>query len=90
VGCTRSDHRYRLRFKRKEERGFLRLLERVLHNEVDKVVVLCEDRLTRFGFDTLRRVFEAHGTTIEVLNHVEIKSSQQGRRPSHDNIPLLR
>ena len=72
-----------------KRRGFLRLLDRVLHNEVDKVVVLYEDRLTRFGFDTLRRVFEAHGTTIEVLNHVEIKSPQQGRRPSHDNIPLL-
>jgi len=44
---------------------------------VDKVVVLYEDRLTRFGFDTLLRVFEAHGTTIEVLNHVEMKSPQQ-------------
>jgi len=60
-----------------KRRGFLRLLDRVLHNEVDKVVVLCEDRLTRFGFDTLRIVFEAHGTTIEVLNHVEIKSPRQ-------------
>ena len=60
-----------------KRRGFLRLLDRVLHNEVDKVVVLYEDRLTRLGFDTLRRVFEAHGTTIEVLNHVEIKSPQQ-------------
>ncbi len=49
----------------------------MLHNEVDKVVVLYEDRLTRFGFNTLRRVFEAHGTTIEVLNHVEMKPPQQ-------------
>ena len=31
-----------------KRKGFLRLLERVLHNEVDKVVVLYEDRLTRF------------------------------------------
>ena len=60
-----------------KRRGFLRLLDRVLHNEVDKVVVLYENRLTRFGFDTLRRVFEAHGTTIEVLNQVEMKSPQQ-------------
>ena len=60
-----------------KRKGFLRLLDRVLHNEVDRVVVLYEDRLTRFGFDTLRRVFEAHGTSIEVLNQVEIKSPQQ-------------
>ena len=53
-----------------KRRGFLRLLDRVVHNEVDKVVVLYEDRLTRFGFDTLKKVFEAHGTTIEVLNPV--------------------
>jgi len=41
------------------------------------VVMLYEDRLTRFGFDTLREVFEVHGTSIEVLNQVEMKSPQQ-------------
>jgi putative resolvase len=60
-----------------KRKGFLKLLDRVLHNEVDKVVILYEDRLTRFGFDTLRKVFEAHGTSIEVLNQVEMKSPQQ-------------
>jgi len=60
-----------------KRRGFLRLLDRVLHNEVDKVVVLYEDRLTGFGFDTLKKVFEAHGTTIEVLNQTDAKPPQQ-------------
>jgi putative resolvase len=60
-----------------KRKGFLKLLDRVLHNEVDKVVILYEDRLTRFGFDTLRKVFEAHGTSIDVLNQVEMKSPQQ-------------
>ncbi|PSN93079.1 IS607 family transposase [Candidatus Marsarchaeota G2 archaeon ECH_B_2] len=60
-----------------KRRGFLRLLDRVVHNEVDKVVVLYEDRLTRFGFDTLKKVFEAHGTTIEVLNQTDVKPPQQ-------------
>ncbi|MGC9088511.1 MAG: IS607 family transposase, partial [Conexivisphaera sp.] len=58
-------------------KGFLKLLDRVLHNEVDKVVVVHEDRLTRFGFDTLKKVFEAHGTSVEVLNQLEMKSPQQ-------------
>lgn len=49
-------------------KSFLRLLDRVLHNKVDKVTILYEDRLTRFGFDTLKMMFEAHGTSIEVLN----------------------
>jgi len=58
-------------------KGFLKLLDKVLHNEVDKVVILYEDRLTRFGFDTLKRVFEEHGTSIEVLNQTDVKPLQQ-------------
>jgi len=60
-----------------KRKGFLKLLDKVLHNEVDKVVILYEDRLTRFGFDTLKRVFEEHGTSIEVLNQTDVKPPQQ-------------
>ena len=58
-------------------KGFLKLLDKILHNEVDKVVILYEDRLTRFGFDTLKRVFEEHGTSIEVINQTDAKPPQQ-------------
>ena len=60
-----------------KRKGFLRLLDRALHNEVDKVPVLHEDRLTRFGFEASRKVFEGHGTTIEVLNQADVKPPQQ-------------
>ena len=62
-----------------KRKGFLRLrlLDRVLHDEVDKVVILHEDRLTRFGFEASREVFEGHGTTIEVLNQTDAKPPQQ-------------
>ena len=62
-----------------KRKGFLRvrLLDRVLHNEVDKVVILHEDRLTRFGFEASKKVFEGHGTTIEVLNQTDVKPPQQ-------------
>ena len=61
-----------------KRKGFLRLrlLDRVLHNEVDKVVILYEDRL-RFGFEALKKVFEGHGTTIDVLNLADAKPPQQ-------------
>ena len=61
-----------------KRKGFLRLrlLDRVLHNEVDKVVILYEDRL-RFGFEALKKVFEGHGTTIEVLNQADVKPPQE-------------
>ena len=40
-----------------KRKGFLRLrlLDRVLHNEVDKVLVLHEDRPARFGFEALKK-----------------------------------
>ena len=52
-------------------------MDRVLHNEVNKVVILYEDGLTRFGFDTLKKVFEEHGTNIEVLNQTDAKPQQE-------------
>jgi len=62
-----------------KRKGFLRvrLLDRVLHNEMGKLLVLYEDRLTRFGFGTLKKVFEGHGTTIEVLNLADAKPPQE-------------
>jgi len=52
-------------------RGFLRLLEMVTERKVSKVIIVCEDRLTRFGFETLRKMFQVFGTAIEVINSGE-------------------
>jgi putative resolvase len=52
-------------------RGFLRLLEMVTERKVSKVIIVYEDRLTRFGFETLRRMFQVFGTAIEVINSGE-------------------
>lgn len=60
-----------------KRKGYAKLLDRVLHNEVERVVVVYEDRLTRFGIDTLRKVFEAHETQLEVLNQAEPQSPPQ-------------
>jgi putative resolvase len=52
-------------------RGFLRLLEMVTERKVSRVIIVYEDRLTRFGFETLRKLFQAFGTEIEVVNSGE-------------------
>jgi len=52
-------------------KNFLKLLEIVSERKVSKVIVAYEDRLTRFGFKILRRLFSAFGTEIEVINHGE-------------------
>ncbi|MBS7613781.1 IS607 family transposase [Candidatus Bathyarchaeota archaeon] len=54
-----------------KRKSFLKLLETVSEKRVSKVIVAYEDRLTRFGFEILRRIFSAFGTEIEVINHEE-------------------
>jgi putative resolvase len=54
-----------------KRKGFLKLLEMVAERKVSKVIVAYKDRLTRFGFETLRKMFQAFGTAIEVVNSEE-------------------
>ncbi|MEM3569634.1 MAG: IS607 family transposase [Candidatus Jordarchaeales archaeon] len=50
-------------------KNFLKLLDMVFERKISKVIVAYEDRLTRFGIETLRRVFSVFGTEITVINH---------------------
>jgi len=52
-------------------KGFLRLLEMVTERKISRVIIVYGDRLTRFGFETLRKMFQAFGTEIEVINSEE-------------------
>ena len=52
-------------------KNFLKLLNLVCEKKVSKVIVAYEDRLTRFGFETLKKMFSAFGTEIEVVNRKE-------------------
>ena len=52
-------------------KSFLKLLDMVSGRMVSKVIITYEDRLTRFGFETLRKFFQVFGTEIEVINNEE-------------------
>ena len=58
-------------------KGFQKLLDLVLNNEVSKVIVTHKDRLTRFGFETLKRIFEKHGTEIVVIYDKDSDSKEE-------------
>ncbi len=56
----------------KEDRnGLQKLFDIVERRQADVVVVEFRDRLTRFGFDYLKRYFESHGVKIEVVEETE-------------------
>jgi putative resolvase len=52
-------------------KSFLKLLDMVTSKKVSKVIIAYKDRLTRFGFETLRKFFQVFGTEIEVINNEE-------------------
>jgi len=56
----------------KEDRsGLQKLFDIVEKQQADVVVVEFRDRLTRFGFDYLKRYFESHGVRVEVVEETE-------------------
>ncbi len=57
--------------------GFLKLLNMVSEGKASKVIVAYEDRLARFGFETLMRLFSAFGTEIEVINREERSPNEE-------------
>jgi len=56
----------------KEDRnGLQKLFDIVEKHQTDVIVVEFKDRLTRFGFDYLKRYFESHGVRVEVVEETE-------------------
>jgi putative resolvase len=52
-------------------RNFLKLLELVTQKRVSAVIVVSPDRLTMFGFETLKRLCSKFGTSILAINEEE-------------------
>ncbi|MEM4877324.1 MAG: IS607 family transposase [Thermoplasmata archaeon] len=52
-------------------KSFLKLLDMVSERRISKVIIAYENRLTRFGIETLKKMFTTFGTEIEVIKHEE-------------------
>ena len=63
-----SDIGSSMNYKRK---GLLELLDRIIKNEVEKVVVLYKDRLSRFGFELIEYVASLYECEIEVIDNTQ-------------------
>ena len=56
---------------KENRKSFLKLLDMVSERRISKVIIAYEDRLTRFGIETLKKMFTTFGTEIEVIKHEE-------------------
>lgn len=64
----------------------LELLERINQNEVEKVVVLYKDRLSRFGFELIEYVASLRGCEIEIIDNTQ-KTEQE--EPVKDLVQII-
>lgn len=72
--------------KRKQLQKLLRM---VLNNEVSRIFITYEDRLTRFGFEYLRTMCEMHGTEIIVVKDIDVKKSIEQQELMEDIMSLI-
>ena len=57
--------------------GLNTLIDKILNEEVDKVVVLHKDRLLRFGFELIENLCKRYGTSIEVVDNTPKTEEQE-------------
>lgn len=60
-----------------KNKGLVKLLELISHNQINRVVILYKDRLVRFGFEMIEKLCELHNVTLEVVNNTETSKKQE-------------
>lgn len=72
-----------------DRKGFQKLCEMVIQNEVELIVIENKDRLMRFGFESFEGMFRYFGTKILVLSE-EIQNKTYEQELSEDLISIIR
>ena len=65
------------------------MLREIFAGNVDKVFVSYKDRLTRFGFDYFKHIFDEFGTKIVVLDELEETNSSFQKELANDLISII-
>lgn len=57
--------------------GFNRLTDLVVQGEVSKVIIEHKDRLTRFQFNFIRKLFMSYGCEVVILNGTDVSNEEE-------------
>jgi predicted site-specific integrase-resolvase len=60
-----------------ERKGFISLLDSIMHGKVKEVVVAHNDRLTRIGFNFILHICKHYNTKLTVLSNKEHRSAKR-------------
>lgn len=57
--------------------GFNRLTDLVIQGKVSKVIIEHKDRLTRFQFNFIRKLFTSYGCEVVILNGTDVSNEEE-------------
>lgn len=57
--------------------GFVKLTDLVINRKVNKLVVEHKDRLTRFQFKFIKKMFESYGCEVIVINGMDVSDTDE-------------
>lgn len=57
--------------------GFNRLTDLIINGNVNMLVIEHKDRLTRFQFNFIRKMFESYGCKVVVLNGMDVSDTEE-------------
>ena len=57
--------------------GFVKLTDLVIQGKVNKLVIEHKDRLTRFQFKFIKKMFESYGCEVIVINGIDVSDTEE-------------
>ena len=57
--------------------GFIRLTDLIIQGKVNKLVIEHKDRLTRFQFKFIKKMFEGYGCEVIVINGLDVSNEEE-------------
>lgn len=57
--------------------GFVKLTDLVINRKVNKLVIEHKDRLTRFQFKFIKKMFESYGCEVIVINGMDVSDTEE-------------
>lgn len=57
--------------------GFIKLTDLVIAGKINKLVIEHKDRLTRFQFKFMKKIFESYGCEVIVVNEIDVSDNEE-------------
>ena len=57
--------------------GFIKLTDLIINQKVNKLVIEHKDRLTRFQFKFIKKMFESYGCEVIVINGMDVSDTEE-------------